>query len=168
MITIHNMSDTDSRPLPTEGPSAGGGTDEFDDLFNYDADGGANDPFSENYMVPKTKEQREREEVRARREKGGDGLGLDEEVEVTRKPRAPRVKLDENRCVMVNYILNRFNMSPDSFRQTASPNSAPKPNTSDSKAKATNTPTPRASSRSTNSGSMISSPKHDFWMPSRW
>src|SRR6187402_1543286 len=87
------MSDTASRPLPTEGPSAGGG-DEFDDLFNYEVDGGINDPFSENYEVPEAKE---RAKEAASKAKSGAGLGIDEEIEVTRKPRAPRVKLDEDR-----------------------------------------------------------------------
>jgi replication fork protection complex subunit Csm3/Swi3 len=82
-----------SRPLPTEGPSAGG--DEFDDLFNYDA-GDVNDPFSDNY---KPAQQKQREKDEANKAKSGAGLGIDEEVEVTRKPRAPRVKLDENRYV---------------------------------------------------------------------
>lgn len=86
------MASTAARPLPTAGPSAGG--DEFDDLFNYDAD--VNDPFSENYLVPGSKE-RQRAKEAEEKAKGGAGLGIDEEVEVTRKPRAPRVKLDENR-----------------------------------------------------------------------
>jgi replication fork protection complex subunit Csm3/Swi3 len=82
-----------SRPLPTEGPSAGG--DEFDDLFDYDV-GGEDDPFSDNYKVP-NKAPPPKEP--ASKGKGGAGLGIDEEVEVTRKPRAPRVKLDEHRSV---------------------------------------------------------------------
>lgn len=80
--------------LPTERPSAGGG-DEFDDLFDYDV-GGPDDPFSENYKVP-NKEPAAKES--ASKGKSAAGLGIDEEVEVTRKPRAPRVKLDENRYV---------------------------------------------------------------------
>jgi len=79
-----------SRPLPTDGPSAGG--DEFDDLFDYDVDD-ENDPFSANYKVPSKKEPAKD----TANPKTGAGLGIDEEVEVTRKPRAPRVKLDENR-----------------------------------------------------------------------
>jgi replication fork protection complex subunit Csm3/Swi3 len=79
-----------SRPLPTEGPSAGGGDD---DLFNYDVDD-INDPFSENYMVPGSKE---RAKEAASKSKSGAGLGIDEEIEITKKPRAPRVKLDEDR-----------------------------------------------------------------------
>ncbi|KAH7390155.1 replication fork protection component Swi3-domain-containing protein [Cadophora sp. MPI-SDFR-AT-0126] len=93
------MSDTNTRPLPTEGPSAGG--DEFDDLFNYDAD--MNDPFADNYVAPAAKE-RQREIDAAAKAKGGAGLGIDEEVEVTRKARAPRVKLDENRLLSANGI----------------------------------------------------------------
>ena len=86
-------SSTTSIPLPTGGPTAGG--DEFDDLFDYDIDG-ENDPFSANYKVPGAKEAA-KESVNAG--KSGANLGIDEEIEVTRKPRAPRVKLDENRYV---------------------------------------------------------------------
>jgi len=78
-----------SRPLPTEGPTAGGG----DDLFDYDVDD-INDPFSENYVVPGSKE---RAKEAASKSKSGAGLGIDEEIEITKKPRAPRVKLDEDR-----------------------------------------------------------------------
>jgi replication fork protection complex subunit Csm3/Swi3 len=91
------MSSAVSRPpLPTGGPSAGG--DEFDDLNDYDIElDDPTDPFGNNYQVsqdktaPKTSERE--------KGKGGDGLGLDEEVEVTRKARAPRVKLDEHRLL---------------------------------------------------------------------
>lgn len=81
------------RPLPTEGPSAGGG-DEFDDLFDYEI-GGADDPFSENYKTSSKPAAKE-----TTTGKSGAGLGIDEEVEVARKPRAPRVKLDEHRSVL--------------------------------------------------------------------
>ena len=89
-------------PLPTGGPTAGGGVDEFDDLLDYDI-GGENDPFSANYKVPGAKET-----TKTTKESTGGGnnsanLGIDEEIEVTRKPRAPRVKLDENRCVRFIY-----------------------------------------------------------------
>jgi hypothetical protein len=83
-----------SRPLPTEGPTAGG--DEFDDLFDYDV-GGVNDPFSEQYNPPASKEK---PEGNASKGNSGANLGIDEEVEVTRKPRAPRVKLDEHRYIV--------------------------------------------------------------------
>jgi replication fork protection complex subunit Csm3/Swi3 len=87
-----------SRPLPTEGPSAGG--DEFDDLFDYD--GGINDPFSDNYVVPQSKDATNiKSKDTGSKGKSGAGLGIDEEVEVTRKPRAPRVKLDEHRYCLL-------------------------------------------------------------------
>lgn len=82
-------------PLPTGAPTAGAGGDDYGDLFDYDIDG-ENDPFSENYKPPGAK-QRAIEAEKAKK----DGLGIDEEVEVTRKPRAPRVKLDENRYNLV-------------------------------------------------------------------
>lgn len=85
-------------PLPTEGPTAGGG-DEFGDLFDYDIDG-ENDPFSENYIPPAAKEKAKQ----AEQTKNDAELGIDQEVEVTRKPRAPRVKLDEDRLLSANGI----------------------------------------------------------------
>ena len=80
-----------SRALPTEGPTAGG--DELDDLFDYDL-GDQNDPFSDNYKPPVSKEK-----VKESASTGSNGasLGIDEEVEITKNARAPRVKLDENR-----------------------------------------------------------------------
>jgi hypothetical protein len=80
-------------PLPTEAPTAGGGS-EFDDLFDYEI-GGEDDPFSENYKAP----PKTAPDSTTNKAKSGAGLGIDEEVEVTRKPRAPRVKLDEHRFV---------------------------------------------------------------------
>lgn len=82
-------------PLPTEGPSAGGG-DEFGDLFDYDVDD--NDPFGANYETPAVKQRQADKDA---------ALGIDEQVEVTRKPRAPRVKLDEDRysyCIDVAFL----------------------------------------------------------------
>lgn len=77
-----------NRPLPSGGPTAGG--DEFDDLDNYDFDG-PDDPFSENYKSKTTVKD-------TTKDKTDDDLGL-KEVEVTKKIRAPRVKLDEHRQV---------------------------------------------------------------------
>ncbi|KAF8858766.1 Swi3-domain-containing protein [Acephala macrosclerotiorum] len=89
------MSDTESRPLPTEGPTAGG--DELDDLFNYGIDD-EDDPFADNYVSSKAKErQKKADDERAKQ-------AVDAEVEITRKPRAPRVKLDENRLLSANGI----------------------------------------------------------------
>jgi replication fork protection complex subunit Csm3/Swi3 len=106
-----------SRPLPTEGPTAGG--DELDDLFNYDVDD-VNDPFSENYVVPGSKE-RAKEAVS--KSKADAGLGIDKEIEVARKPRAPRVKLDEDRYgSLVRGLWVLLTRIVDFFQQTASRN----------------------------------------------
>jgi replication fork protection complex subunit Csm3/Swi3 len=80
--------------LATGGPSTGGGN-EFDDLEDYGFDD-PNDPFSDNYVVPGAKE-REKAALDKDKGKDNDGLGITEAIEVTKKPRAPRVKLDENR-----------------------------------------------------------------------
>ncbi|QSZ37009.1 hypothetical protein DSL72_009101 [Monilinia vaccinii-corymbosi] len=97
------MNSPPTRPLPTETPNAGGNEfDEFDDLgdlLDYDAgDIPMNDPFSEHYVVPGS---RDKEAVKdsASNSKNGAGLGIDEEIEVSKKPRVPRVKLDEHRLL---------------------------------------------------------------------
>lgn len=82
------------RPLSSGGPAVGG--DELDDLFNYEVDD-ENDPFSDNYKPPLTEKDSSKET--ASKGNSGSGLGIDKEVEVTRKPRAPRVKLDEHRLL---------------------------------------------------------------------
>jgi len=89
------MASVTSRPLPLGGPSADG--DEFDnDIFDYDV-GGDNDPFSDNYK-PQTTTNTMKDNSKDNAE-----LGIDEEVEVLKKPRAPRVKLDENRYGLSTY-----------------------------------------------------------------
>jgi replication fork protection complex subunit Csm3/Swi3 len=93
----------ESRPLPTEGPSAGGSEfDDLDDLFNYDV-GDENDPFSDNYKLPNKAEPTK--EVTTKTGKNDTGLGIDEEVEVSKKMRVPRVKLDEHRYFFVTELL---------------------------------------------------------------
>ena len=86
--------------------------DEFDDLFD-DQMGGEDDPFSENYKVPgksaSTLKSASKVEETESKGKSGSGLGIDEEVEVTRKPRAPRVKLDEHRFVILDLELGQAN-----------------------------------------------------------
>ncbi|TGO62853.1 hypothetical protein BOTNAR_0108g00140 [Botryotinia narcissicola] len=92
------MDSPPPRPLPTETPNAGGNEfDDLDNLFDYDA-GDANDPFSDNYVVPgsKGKEPTKTSETNT---KSGAGLGIDEEIQVTKKPRVPRVKLDEHKLL---------------------------------------------------------------------
>lgn len=65
----------------------------MDDLFDYDVDD-INDPFSENYVVPGSKESAKEAAAKA---KADADLGIDKKLEITRQPRAPRVKLDEDR-----------------------------------------------------------------------
>ncbi|KAI0998454.1 hypothetical protein K3495_g9737 [Podosphaera aphanis] len=68
---------------------------EIDDLFDYDID--ANDPFKDDYRPPvPVKEKGKSLHASDAATKAGGELGLDEEVKIPRKPRAPRVKLDEN------------------------------------------------------------------------
>ena len=73
--------------LPTQGPAANVFEDELRD---------EDDPFSENY-VPKKLQGAFPANTTTQAKGAAAGLGIDEEVEVTRKPRAPRVKLDEHR-----------------------------------------------------------------------
>lgn len=91
-----------SRPLPSGGPSAGGDEyDDFDDLFNYDIDDTAE-------VSNKPTKATESSKGSANKKKPADGLGIDEAIEITRKPRAPRVKLDENRWVYYKTSQFRF------------------------------------------------------------
>lgn len=55
------------------------------------------DPFGDNYVVPGSKKGKE--QAATKEKSSAVGLGIDEEIEVTRKPRAPRVKLDEHRLL---------------------------------------------------------------------
>lgn len=86
-----------SRPLPTDGPSAGG--DELDDLFNYDFDD-PNDPFSDNYKALVTNKTAEKDTGSKGKD---DDLGLDNEVD-NKKIRVPRVKLDEHRYEALFFV----------------------------------------------------------------
>ncbi|POS85676.1 hypothetical protein EPUL_001959 [Erysiphe pulchra] len=65
--------------------------EEIEELFNYDA--GVNDPFDDNYQPAPLPEKRDKP-VQASIHLSND-LGIDDEIELTRKQRAPRVKLDE-------------------------------------------------------------------------
>ena len=83
-----------SSPGPATGaqlasrPAAAG--DNLDDLFDYDA--GLDDVFAD-LEPPKTTTPTDT----ARRVLTDAGLGIDKEVEIVKKPRVPRVKLDEDR-----------------------------------------------------------------------
>lgn len=87
-----------SQPVPAGGPPAGGDTEfnDLDDLFDFD-EGDENDPFSENYKPPNRDDSTKQSKSKTSR--NDSGLGIDEEVEVSKKIRAPRVKLDEHRYV---------------------------------------------------------------------
>ncbi|RKF58494.1 Chromosome segregation in meiosis protein 3 [Erysiphe neolycopersici] len=65
--------------------------EELEELFNYDA--GVNDPFSDNYQAAPLPERIDKP-VQASIHLSND-LGIDDEIELTRKHRVPRVKLDE-------------------------------------------------------------------------
>jgi len=72
-----------------DGPSAGGG-DDLDALFN-DYSVPLSDPFATDlpaYQPPAPQPSKKRTSA---------ALGIDAEVEVARKPRGPRPKLDEER-----------------------------------------------------------------------
>lgn len=72
-------------------PSQKSTLDSFDDFF---LDGDLDDnPFAS----PKRDEAGSK-----KRKEPDDGLGLDEEVAVTKKAREPRVKLDQERCASLN------------------------------------------------------------------
>lgn len=121
------MASATTAPLPTGAPTAGG--DEFDDLFDYEI-GGENDPFSENYKVPTSKET-VKAGTTSRKDVGN--LGIDEEIEVTRKPRAPRVKLDEHRYPFSNgfvWLRYELTMNLDFSPQTGFPSCGRRPSRS--------------------------------------
>jgi replication fork protection complex subunit Csm3/Swi3 len=60
--------------------------DDFEDAFASDTDGGGD---------------KHKNEKSFRREEADAGLGIDEEVQVKKRARAPRVKLDETRSVTI-------------------------------------------------------------------
>lgn len=76
-----------TKAQPSAGPAVGG--DDFDDLFDYDV--GLDEVFRD--LEPRKPASPKDTSKKGR----GDGLGIDKEVEVVKKARAPRVKLDENR-----------------------------------------------------------------------
>lgn len=82
-------SERDARLQPAATPAVGG--DSLDDLFNYDAIDDVFDAPMET-TVPATNKT-------SSRLGGTAALGLDEAIEVTRKARAPKPKLDEQLLV---------------------------------------------------------------------
>jgi hypothetical protein len=85
----------------TPGPTAGG--EQLDDLFDYDVD--LDDVFRP--LSPLKPIEPAAEKKALGRGQNGLGLGIDEEVEVTKKQRAPRVKLDENRCSKLSFTVSQ-------------------------------------------------------------
>ncbi|RKF56944.1 Chromosome segregation in meiosis protein 3 [Golovinomyces cichoracearum] len=84
------MNEDESGTFPIERPTTN--KDELDELFNYDA--GLNDPFSNNYQPVSTQKEREDSRNTSSIHRNED-LGIDDEIDLIRKQRAPRVKLDE-------------------------------------------------------------------------
>ncbi len=82
------MPPSDVTSKPPAGDSNEDFGDELDDIFDYDVDA----PIS-NFAAEPAKETTSSSNKR----KSGAGLGIDEEVEVAKKARRPRVKLDEDR-----------------------------------------------------------------------
>ena len=79
-----------ARAEPASGPTAGG--DELDDLFDYDA--GLDEVFAD--LDPRSIIAAANT---SRKAPVDVALGIDKEVEVVKKPRVPRVKLDESRYI---------------------------------------------------------------------
>jgi replication fork protection complex subunit Csm3/Swi3 len=79
-----------SSPKPAAREPTSG--EKLDDLFDYDVD------FDDIFRpLSPPKPAKPVETSAFSKGQNGLGLGIDEEVEVVRKPRAPRVKLDEHR-----------------------------------------------------------------------
>ncbi|TQS37989.1 hypothetical protein Golomagni_01518 [Golovinomyces magnicellulatus] len=86
-----SMNENESGTPPTERPATY--KDELDELFNYDA--GLNDPFSNSYQPISTQQDREDSRNTSSVHRNED-LGIDDEIDLIRKQRTPRVKLDED------------------------------------------------------------------------
>ncbi|EEY15812.1 Swi3 domain-containing protein [Verticillium alfalfae VaMs.102] len=65
----------------------------LDDLDNYDID-----DFDDPFRSPSPQPQAQTQNGSSQKRKT-DGLGLDEEVDVTKRARVPRIKLDETRLL---------------------------------------------------------------------
>lgn len=78
--------------MPSKTDSRNARPADFDDLDNYFLEGDLDDdPFASPNPGEKP------ESGANKRKEPGDGLGIDEEVSVAKKPRVPRVKLDQER-----------------------------------------------------------------------
>jgi len=71
----------------------------LNELNNYDID---DDPFAES--GDEAAKKNGPSETQSKKRKDASGLGIDEEVSISKKPRVPRVKLDEARLLSENGI----------------------------------------------------------------
>ncbi|KAI0975882.1 replication fork protection component Swi3-domain-containing protein [Xylaria arbuscula] len=71
-------------------------------IDNYDVDDIADDPFADS--GDDAAQKNGASDAQSKKRKDASGLGIDEAVSVTKKPRVPRVKLDETRLLSDNGI----------------------------------------------------------------
>ncbi|KAI1296145.1 replication fork protection component Swi3-domain-containing protein [Xylaria venustula] len=77
-------------------------TNPIHSIDNYDVDDIADDPFAES--GDDAAQKKGASDTQSKKRKDASGLGIDEAVSVTKKPRVPRVKLDETRLLSDNGI----------------------------------------------------------------
>jgi len=77
-----------------------------DYLAGWDSDPFASDP------EPRNKNPGSKNNANEKKRKGADVLGIDEEIDLKKKPRAPRVKLDEGRLLSEKGIPKLRKMAP--------------------------------------------------------
>lgn len=93
---LHDFTATgviSARPQPVNTMASTDDLDDLDDLFNHDA---MDDVFDRPLDVTRSSNAIEESSARSR---GTASLGLDEAIEVTRKARAPKPKLDADLSV---------------------------------------------------------------------
>ncbi len=71
-------------------------------IDNYDVDDNDDDPFAES--GDDAAQRNGATDTQSKKRKDASSLGIDEAVSVTKKPRVPRVKLDETRLLSDNGI----------------------------------------------------------------
>ncbi|KAK4442560.1 replication fork protection component Swi3-domain-containing protein [Podospora aff. communis PSN243] len=90
-----------SKTAASKGPEAEAFVEDY--LAGFDDD---EDPFAS--PVPATKSN----DANGKKRKGTDALGIDEEIDLKKKPRVPRVKLDEGRLLSEKGIPKLRKMAP--------------------------------------------------------
>lgn len=86
-----------SRPFASAATTTKSTTNPPNAIDNYDVD---DDPFADSEDEAVKKDGKADSQSKKRKET--DGLGIDEAVSVSKKPRVPRVKLDERRLLSDN------------------------------------------------------------------